>query len=114
MASAEQVRAAIAGFLSELDGLDEQTRARIPDRSVSVLVHDLGTVFHSRFTAGRLDPVTEVDAGEDPRTDLRLVMSSDQLLDLIAGRLSFAGAWATGRIRVHARLAVLLDLRRFL
>jgi hypothetical protein len=114
VASAGEVRAAITGFLTDLDDLDDATRARIPDRSVSVLVHDLGTVFHSRFQSGRLEPVAEVDAGEDPATDLRLVMSSDELLALIAGELSFPAAWATGKIRVHARLAVLLDLRRFL
>lgn len=115
MASIEDVRGEIASFLRVLDDLDDETRAKIPDRSVSVLVHDLGTVLHSRFVSGRLEQVREVDAGDDdPRTDLRLVMSSDQLLDLIAGRSSFPAAWATGRIRVHARLAVLLDLRRFL
>lgn len=115
MASIEDVRAKIADFLRVLDDLDESTRAKIPDRTVSVLVHDLGTVLHSQFDSGRLGEIHEVDAGDDdPRTDLRLVMSSDQLLDLIDGRLSFPAAWATGRIRVHARLAVLLDLRRFL
>lgn len=114
MASPEQARTAVTELASQLAEMDAQTRARIPDRTVSVLLHDLGLAYTCALADGLLVAITEVDAATAPETQLRLVMTSDQLVDLVEGRLSFASAWATGKIRVHARLRDILELRKFL
>ena len=114
MASPEQARTAVTELACRLAELDDQTRARIPDRTVSVLLPDLGSAYTSELQDGLLVKITEIDAATAPDTHLRLVMTSDQLVDLVGGRLSFAGAWATGKIRVHARLRDILELRKFL
>jgi hypothetical protein len=114
MASPEQARTAVTELASRLAELDHQTRARIPDRTVSVLLHDLGSAYTCALQDGLLVAITQVDAAATPDTQLRLVMTSDQLVELVDGRLSFAGAWATGKIRVHARLRDVLELRKFL
>ena len=114
MASTEQARAAVDEVVHRLDEVDDTTRAKIPERSVALLLHDLGGGYRARLAGGRLVDVAEVDAGDQTPADVRFVMISDQLLELLSGELSFAAAWATGRIRVHARLRELLELRRFL
>ena len=114
MASPEQARTAVMELASRLADLDDQTRARIPNRSVSVLLPDLGSAYTCVLQDGLLVAITEVDAAAVPDTQLRLVMTSDQLVDLVDGQLSFAGAWASGKIRVHARLRDILELRKFL
>jgi putative sterol carrier protein len=40
-----------------------------------------------------------------------MTMTSDDLLDLVAGRLPMASAWATGRVRIDASVLDLLRLR---
>jgi hypothetical protein len=50
--------------------------------------------------------------GDDPGADVRLALSGDDLLALVAGQMSFARAWATGRISVRASFRDLLRLRK--
>ena len=38
-------------------------------------------------------------------------MSSDDLLDLVAGRTKFASAWASGKVKIDARVFDLIKLR---
>jgi hypothetical protein len=47
-----------------------------------------------------------------PKADIRLTMSSDDLVALTDGRLSFGPAWASGRIKLEAGLRDLLRLRK--
>jgi putative sterol carrier protein len=49
-----------------------------------------------------------------PKADIRLTMSSDDLMALTAGELSFAPAWASGRIKLEAGLRDMLRLRSLL
>ena len=37
-----------------------------------------------------------------PKADIRFEMRSDDLVALTEGRLHFAAAWASGRVKVHA------------
>jgi hypothetical protein len=41
-------------------------------------------------------------------------MTSDDLVALVSGRLSFAPAWATGRVKLEAGLRDLLRLKSLL
>ena len=49
-----------------------------------------------------------------PRADIRLTMTSDDLIALTDGRLHFGNAWATGQVKLEAGLRDLLRLRKLL
>ncbi len=115
MAQPEQVREAVTELTRRLhEDADHDVRQRIPDRTVALVLHDLGEAYHGRLHGGGLVDVVRIDAGDVPEVDARVVMSSDELVALVEGSDSFAAGWATGRIRVHAGLRTLLELRRFL
>ncbi len=115
MAGSDQVRDAVAELTRRLhEDADHDVRARIPDRTVALVLHDLGQAYHGRLHGGGLVDVVQVDAGDVPEVDARIVMTSDELVSLVDGSDSFAAGWARGRIRVHAGILTLLELRRFL
>ncbi len=114
MADIDQVDAALAELVRQADDLDESTRAKIPDRSVSLLVRDLDVAYAGRLSSEGLADVAPVPVELHREAQLRLAMTSDDLIDLVGGRLGFGSGWATGRIRVDARLRDILELRRFL
>ena len=49
-----------------------------------------------------------------PKADIRLTMTSDDLVALTDGRLHFGKAWASGRVKLEAGLRDLLRLRKIL
>jgi hypothetical protein len=114
MAEIAEVHAAIADVVTFVEDLDDDTRRRIPDRTVSARITDLDLAFAGRFSGGHLVEVAEVDPALAREANLRLGLSSDDLLELVAGRLNFASGWAKGRIKVDARLRDVFELRRFL
>jgi len=114
MADIEAVREAVSGLGVILDGADPEFRRKIPDRSVSAWIKDLDVAFAGRLRSGELVDVTEIDPADRKASDLKLTLSSDDLLDLVAGRLHFGSGWAKGRIKVDARLRDVLELRKFL
>jgi hypothetical protein len=113
VADADECSIAIAKLAERLRGPDGQ-RAQGFDRTVSAHITDLGLLFHARLHDGVLDDITAVDAGEGPQAQVRLVMSSDDLLALAAGELSLGSAWLAGRVKVHASFPDLLRLRTML
>lgn len=113
MASLEECRAALQELLAKLDGIDPNARRNnVPDRTIELVLLDLDAYFSGRWRDGELCDM--VDGPCPTRPNVRLAMSSDDLLDLTSGRLSFAHAWATGRIRLDASLRDLLRLRKML
>jgi hypothetical protein len=114
MADIDAARSAIEQVVAFMDGLDDDTRRRIPDTTVGALIHDLDVAFYSRLTDGRLGEVTEIDPVDLATARLRLTLHSGTLIDVVEGRLSFARGWARGLIKVDARLRDIFELRRFL
>jgi hypothetical protein len=85
------------------------------DRSLSCRLTDLQKVVLGRLSSGAVRDLREVpDGPEVPKADIRLTMSSDDLVDLVEGRLSFAPAWASGRLKFEAGLRDILRLRSLL
>ncbi len=85
------------------------------DRSLSCRLTDLQQVVLGRLSAGAVRDLLAVpDGPEVPKADIRLTMTSDDLLALTDGRLSFGPAWATGRVRLEAGLRDMLRLRKIL
>ena len=114
MADIEAVREAIQSLGVILDDADPDVRRKIPDRSVSAWIKDLDVAFAARLHSGDLVDITEIDPSERKAADLKLTLSSDDLLEVVAGRLHFGSAWAKGRIKVDARLRDVFELRKFL
>jgi alkyl sulfatase BDS1-like metallo-beta-lactamase superfamily hydrolase len=110
VANPAECRTAIAKLATRLSGPGER-RADGLDRSVSAEVTDLELVFNGHLHDGVLDEIT-TGAGE--AAQIRLVLTSDDLVSLAAGELSLGSAWLSGRVKVHASLTDLLRLRSML
>src|SRR3712207_5005796 len=103
---------ALDGFVRQLAA---NPAARDLDRTGSCRFPDLGQVVAGRLARGSVhDMVAQPDGPAVPKADIRLTMSSDDLLALTAGRLSFAPAWASGRVKLEAGLRDMLRLRSLL
>ncbi|OIV35244.1 hypothetical protein BIV57_22605 [Mangrovactinospora gilvigrisea] len=124
MASLEQCRAAAEQLAARLRG-DPATDKEPPDpdliaaarvdRTLSCRLTDLGGFLSARLRDGALENIT-ARAGEppNPRADIRLAMTGDDLLRLADGSLALAAAMASGRVRVNASFKDLLRLRTLL
>lgn len=107
MATVEQCEHALHGLADKLAG-NSGSAADGFDRSLSCSLHDLAIVFTGRLHDGKLTDIVQV---RDPAAQIRLTMSSDDLLRLVDGELNMAKAWASGRIKVQAGVRDLLKLR---
>ena len=112
MATLEQCMTALEGFVGRLASAEG---ARGLDRTVSCRLTDLGQLVHGRLATGAVHDMTAVpDGPAAPKADIRLTMTSDDLLALTAGQLSFTPAWASGRVKLEAGLRDMLRLRSLL
>jgi hypothetical protein len=110
MASVDECERALRKLAANLSGASAADRGRVDfDRRLSCTLKDLGVTFLGHLHDGTLDDISQVDA--DPAADVRLVMTSDDLVDLVAGRLNLGAAMATGRVRISAGVRDLLKLR---
>jgi hypothetical protein len=114
MAEADEVRDAVERLAAMFDDVDDATRRKIPDATVSLLVRDLDVAYGCQFLAGEVRDIEEIDVADAGRASLRVRADSDTLIDVVDGRLHFGHGWATGRIRVDAKFRDILKLRSFL
>ena len=113
MATVAECRTAIDELAAMLSAVDEQRRRKhVPDRSLSLHVMDHDIFFRARLHDGELVDIHETTARE-PKANIRLSMTSDDLVALTRKELSFPHAWATGRVRLDASIRDLLRLRAF-
>ncbi len=112
MATIEQCMTALQGILGDLVA---KPAAQGLDRSLSCRLPDLGQVLRGRLAGGSVrDLQAADDAPGGPKADIRLTMSSDDLVALTSGQLSFGPAWASGRVKLEAGLRDMLRLRSLL
>ncbi|AEW93352.1 MULTISPECIES: SCP2 sterol-binding domain-containing protein [Streptomycetaceae] len=115
MASIEECRSALDRLSQNLTRAQGPARdAAALDRSLSCRITDLDVTFTGRLAAGRVTGVEVVPGPPDERAQIRLTMSGDDLVDLVDGRLDFARAWATGRVKLEAGFRDLIRLRTLL
>jgi hypothetical protein len=107
VATPDECKAAIAALAARLAGPGDH-RADGLDRSVSAEVTDLAVVFRGHLHDGVLD---EISTDEGPPAQIRLILSSDDLVLLAVGELSLGSAWLSGRVKLHASLTDMLRLR---
>ena len=112
MATMEQSLKALDSILGPLAA---NPAAADLDRSLSCRLTDLGQVVRGRLARGSVRELRTEPAGSSlDKADIRLTMSSDDLLALTDGRLSFGPAWASGRVKLEAGLRDMLRLRSLL
>ena len=108
MASVEDCERALGALADRLatNGADRGSVAF--NRSLTCTIRDLDVIFAGRLKDGQL-----VDIRRAPSKDaqVKLAMSSDDLVALVEGRLKMAAAWATGRVKVDASIRDLMKLR---
>jgi len=94
-----------------LDGLSARLLASgrtLPERTVSCTLTDLGVTFHSVL---RAEGLTDITTDEHPKAQVRLSLTSDDLLALVAGELHAAAAFGSGRLGIKASFGDLMLLR---
>lgn len=108
MATVEECEQALADLADRLAANDSARRSASFDRTLTCTIRDLDVIFAGRLKDGQL-----VDIRRAPSKDaqVRLSMSSDDLVALVAGDLKMATAWANGRVRIDASVRDMLRLR---
>lgn len=111
MATVDECREALRDVAARIAADAQASRRASFDRSLACHVRDLDVYFHGRLAAGT---VSDVRDGDDPGAQIRLSVTGDDLLALVAGELSVASAWAAGRVSIKASFGDLLKLRKLL
>jgi hypothetical protein len=112
MASVEECEAALHDLAALLHKVDADLREQhTVERTLSCWVSDLKECFTARLGA---DGLTDIGRGGQHDGQIRLKVTSDDLVALTKGDLSFPIAWATGRVKVDASISDLLRLRTLL
>lgn len=115
MASVEQCRAAVDELAAALADVDPDLRARhVPTRTIACRITDLPVTFLARLDEDGVHDVTQVDPDEARGADVRVALSSEELLSLAAGERDFLQSWLRGRVQVSASVRDLLRLRTLL
>ncbi|MFZ1361319.1 MAG: hypothetical protein WAS05_00080 [Candidatus Nanopelagicales bacterium] len=110
MASLKQVQEIVDEGLEKFEEYPLEVRQKnLPDRTFEVLILDYDKAYRGEVTDGEIVSLTFGAPG--PRTDVRMVLTSDDLVALHSGELKFATAWASGRVRIDASIRDLLSLR---
>ncbi|MGW7489302.1 SCP2 sterol-binding domain-containing protein [Streptomyces sp. NPDC054786] len=115
MATLDQCRAALDRLAQNLSSADGNVRSAAAfDRSLSCRITDLDVSFLGRLSDGSIQEVTSVPGPPPHKAQIRLSMAGDDLVALVDGRLNFAKAWGSGRVKLEAGLRDLLRLRTLL
>jgi putative sterol carrier protein len=113
VATKAEVERQLGALMARLDGNEANVRSAIPSRKVlRCQVTDLGTAWYSVVEDGHVSQPTETSP--NGRADITLRLASDDLVDLVEGRISFLSAFAAGKVRVDASIVDLLRLRSLL
>jgi predicted lipid carrier protein YhbT len=100
---------ALADLLASVD--PDLRNKYVMDRTVSCKVHDLGVTWSARLCdEGLIGITTEADS----KAQIRVSVSSDDLMALVERRQAFTSAFATGKVRVQASPLDMLRLTALL
>ena len=111
MATVEACRIALDDLSALLAAVDPELRARhVPPRTVVCRLSDLDHAFVGSIGPDGLHNLRDCVASEQ-QADVRVTMTSDELVALASGDEDFLHGWLRGRIQVHASMRDLLRLR---
>ncbi|HVF20322.1 MAG TPA: SCP2 sterol-binding domain-containing protein [Mycobacteriales bacterium] len=112
MATLEECESALRRLGALLGSVDaDAKRKHALDRSLSCRIRDLDTTFRGELRDGELH---DIRVGDADGAQVKMQVSSDDLVALTEGRLSFPVAWATGKLRIDASISDMLKLRSLL
>lgn len=112
MASVEECRNALERVADALAGpAGTSVRGEVLERTVSCRLTDLDVVFAGMLRGGAL---RDVSLAATDTAQIRLVMTSADLIELANGSLSLTRAWASGRVAIRASVFDLIKLRSLL
>ncbi|WP_411083646.1 SCP2 sterol-binding domain-containing protein [Streptomyces sp. cmx-18-6] len=115
MATMAECRSALRRLSDNLAAAEGDVRgAASLDRSLSCHIKDLDITFTGRLADGRIQVRDTLEGPPREKAEIRLAMTSDDLVALVDGDLNFAKAWASGRVRLEAGFRDLLKLRSLL
>ncbi|MFD9728861.1 SCP2 sterol-binding domain-containing protein [Streptomyces sp. NPDC059072] len=115
MATIDECRAALDQLSENLAGADGGVRgAAALDRSLSCHITDLDRTFTGRLDGGRIRVDAVTPGPPATKAEIRLAMTGDDLVALVAGDLKFAKAWTSGRVKLEAGFRDLLRLKSLL
>ncbi|WP_030772915.1 SCP2 sterol-binding domain-containing protein [Streptomyces sp. NRRL F-2664] len=115
MATIQECRAALDELSGNLARAEEGVRgAAALDRSLSCHITDLDQTFTGRLEGGRIRVDAVAPGPPAHKAQIRLAMTGDDLVAMVAGELRFAKAWASGRVRLEAGLRDLVRLKNLL
>ncbi|MDT4893332.1 MAG: hypothetical protein QOE97_2367 [Pseudonocardiales bacterium] len=111
MASVEDCEQAFHRLADRLAGADASAKKKAAfDRTLICTLRDLDITFGGRLKDGQLLDIRRVDDANG-KAQIRMTMTSDDLLALVAGKLNMASAWASGRVKIDASVLDLVRLR---
>ena len=114
LATAEECRKALEALTGRISEMNPDDRAaHLVDRTLSCEIPDLGVTFVTRLGPNGAESVREAGDGDRP-AQIRFVANSDVVVSISDDPGSFARAWLTGRLKVHASVFDLLRLRKLM
>lgn len=110
MATVEQIHEVADSTVQKFNSYPLADRKKhVPDRTFEVLILDYDQAFRGETKDGEIVDLNWTTPGS--AADIRIVLSSDDMIALNEGKLKFATAWASGRVRIDASIRDLLNLR---
>src|SRR5256885_15916012 len=101
MASVEDCEHALATLAKRLANADPEARRRNSfDRTLSCRLTDLDVVFGGRIRDGLLTDIHRIEGNGTGSAQVKLAMTSDDLVQLVGRELNLAAAWASGRLKI--------------
>jgi putative sterol carrier protein len=108
VATIEDCEKALHGLADQLAAKPAARRKSGFDRSLSCRIRDLDVVFGGKLHDGLLLDIARVSKAD---AQVRLDLTSDDLVELVDGKLNLGSAWASGRVKVQAGVMDMIKLR---
>jgi hypothetical protein len=114
VATKRQVETKLRQLISRLDQADGEVHGSLAEslpesRIIEVVISDLGTSYWTELDGGRMEGLHQ---GVPRQAEIRVRVSSDDLVELVDGRKSLFSAYLAGHVRIEASIGDLLRLRR--
>jgi hypothetical protein len=114
VATKRQVETKLRQLIKQLEGADHEVRGSLaeslPDtRIIEVVIPDLGTSYWTELAGGRMDGLHD---GSPREAEIRVRVSSDDLVELVDGKRSLFSAYLAGHVSIDASFSDLLRLRK--
>lgn len=108
MATLQECREALTELTQDIA---ESGRDLDFDRSLSATITDLDVILTGKLQDGSFQGIEQT---EDPAADIKLTLTSDDLVAMCSGELNALKAMATGKLKIQASMGDLMKLRKLL